>query len=479
MCNNDDLISIKLMFTDVLTILERRVDQPTIVVNREGDVVYGNQAFAETSGYAAKELSGLPLTQLTHASGRLMKRFSTCAGDMTQRFCDVLSLRMKDGEHMVCECSFILLHIAQKQQSGYGVLSIHESKRKDNLLQQFAGSFMRDVNQGVILVDAQYNLVDISDMACKILGLKREDILDQPMEKVFQYVPIEHRLVQRTILDGFVIRNHAVSWTNNQERYELLLDSNVLKNEANEVVGAYITFKDVSNLRSLEQQVRRSDRLAMIGQIAAGTAHEIRNPLTSIKGFLQVLNTTFQQKDMNKEQQFAEIMLSEIDRINSLLSEFLLLSKRRDVVLADVNISTILEEMIPFIHNEAVLYNVSVEHVKYPKPLPQVIGDAEMLKQVFLNICKNGIESMSEGGVLKVEEYLDEAEQRVNVDIHDTGSGIPHFVVDKIFDPFFTTKEKGTGLGLSVCQRIIHDIGGHIRVASKGYGTTFTVSLPY
>ena len=117
--------------------------------------------------------------------------------------------------------------------------------------------------------------------------------------------------------------------------------------------------------------------------------------------------------------------------------------------------------------------------MRLPTHLPEVIADNELLKQVFLNVCKNGIEAMPDGGVLTISERVDTNERNVCVDIHDTGSGIPLFVIDKIFDPFFTTKDTGTGLGLSVCQRIIHDMGGTIRVASKGFGTTFTITIPY
>ncbi len=347
-----------------------------------------------------------------------------------------------------------------------------------NLLQQFSGSFLRDVNLGVILINTEFKLVDISDMACRILGVERGQTINRSLDEVFHAVPLEHRLVLRTILDGMVVRNHAVSWMNNQERFELLMDSNLLKDHQGKLVGAYVIFKDVTNLRSLEQQVQRSDRLAMIGQIAAGTAHEIRNPLTSIKGFLQVLKKSLLGKGMDKEHNFADIMLTEIDRINDLVSEFLLLSKPKNIVFDLVEISTVLREILPIINNEAILHSVVVQYESEPK-LPPVLADRELLKQVCLNICKNGIEAMVEGGILTITEKIDREEQKVNVEIHDTGPGIPAFLIDKIFDPFFTTKEDGTGLGLSVCQRIIHDIGGTIRVASKGYGTTFTISIPY
>jgi two-component system, sporulation sensor kinase E len=347
-----------------------------------------------------------------------------------------------------------------------------------NLLQRFAGMFMKDVNLGVILIDTDFNLVDISDMACRILGFERDAIINRPVEDVFAAVPTEHQILSRNILEGMVVRNHAVSWTNDQERYELLMDSNVLKDEFGKVVGAYIIFKDVTNLRSLEEQVKRSDRLSMIGQIAAGTAHEIRNPLTSIKGFMQVLKNTFIEKQMDKEKGYTEIMLTEIDRINELVSEFLLLSKRKNAVFHQVDVSTVLRGIIPIINNEAILHDVNVLY-EPALTMPKVVADGELLKQVFLNISKNGIEAMVDGGTLTIAEKVDPDERNVHIVIHDTGPGIPNFLIDKIFDPFFTTKESGTGLGLSVCQRIVHDMGGIIRVSSKGFGTTFSVCLPY
>jgi len=347
-----------------------------------------------------------------------------------------------------------------------------------NLLQQFAGAFLKDVNLGVFLINTEFELVDISEMACRVLGLEKKEVMNQSIEQIFAKLPTQHRLVHRNILEGMVVRNHALSWTNNQERYELLLDSNVLRDDKNKIVGAYIIFKDVTNLRSLEEQVQRSDRLAMIGQIAAGTAHEIRNPLTSIKGFLQVLRKTLQVKGMERECGFTDIMLGEINRINELVNEFLLLSKPKNVTYHALDISQVIKEIFPIINNEAMLHSVVVRY-EAAQQLPQVIADSELLKQVFLNLCKNGIEAMGDGGHLIITERVDVEERTVNIEIRDTGLGIPLFAIDKIFDPFFTTKDEGTGLGLSICQRIIHDVGGHIRVSSKGFGTTFTVGIPY
>ncbi|WP_084509196.1 ATP-binding protein [Paenibacillus assamensis] len=346
------------------------------------------------------------------------------------------------------------------------------------LLQRFADTFLRDVNLGVLLIDLQFRLVDVSDTACKLLGWSREQVVNHRINELFGAMPKEHHPIQRSLLGGLVVTNYAFSWQNGTYRHELLMDSNVVRCEEGRILGAYVLFKDVTNLKSLEEQVQRNDRLAMVGQIAAGTAHEIRNPLTSIKGFLQMFKRTLTERGMNKEVEFADIMLTELNRINELVGEFLLLSKPKDLNIEQLRVEQVMEEIVPIIRNEAVMHNVDVR-VVHTVPLPPVVADREMLKQVFLNIAKNGIEAMVDGGHLSIYLKIDESCKCVLVDIHDSGPGIPGFLVDKIFDPFFTTKPNGTGLGLSVCQRIISDMGGGIRVASKGYGTTFTIAIPY
>jgi len=274
------------------------------------------------------------------------------------------------------------------------------------------------------------------------------------------------------------LQNHAVLWHSGAEKYEVFINSNVLRDQQQCIVGAYVIFKDVSNLRSLEEYVQRSDRLAMIGKIAAGTAHEIRNPLTSIKGFLQMFKGKLDKKGMDKEVHYTEIMLREINRINELVGEFLLLGKPKHVTLEKINLCEMINDIMPIIRSEAIFRGVRAQHEAGDR-VPNIIADRELLKQVFINIAKNGIEAMVDGGMLTIHVKNEAVRARVIVDIHDTGPGIPTFLMDKVFDPFFTTKQNGTGLGLSVCQQIIQDLGGSIQVSSKGFGTTFTLAIPY
>jgi signal transduction histidine kinase len=446
---------------------------PAAILDDKGNKVDANRAFVALAG----EDRAAGFRELLPEEESMERLCARCVESPEDNGTAEVKIRLSGGELTTARAWMAGIETGKRKL--YALLLYETAQEEEaGLLRQFSGSFVKDVNLGVMLIDHQFRLVDISDMACSILGIERDKSLYRPLEEVFQSVPKEHQLVQRNVLDGVVVRNHAISWTNNRERYELLMDTNLFRDPQGNVIGAYVIFKDVTNLRSLEQQVQRSDRLAMIGQIAAGTAHEIRNPLTSIKGFLQVLNRTFSQNGMEKEQGYTDLMLAEIDRINELVNEFLLLSKPKDVTFDRVDVSSVIRDILPIINNQAVLHNVTIKYQSVYQ-IPKVVADRELLKQVFINLCKNGIEAMVEGGTLTIIERVDYREKKVLVEIQDAGPGIPAFLIDKIFDPFFTTKDNGTGLGLSVCQRIIHDIGGNIRVSSKGYGTTFTVSLPF
>jgi two-component system, sporulation sensor kinase E len=346
------------------------------------------------------------------------------------------------------------------------------------LQSSFSEQLFSHSHLGFILLNEKAKVVKITEAAATILGGTAKDYIDQNILELFTSLPYDRQLVQKSFLEGVNVRNKAMSWNNGDLEFELLIDSFPIFDEHKKLIGVSVFIKDVTNIRSLENQIRRNDRLAMIGQIAAGTAHEIRNPLTSIKGFLQVLKTTLHNHEFIKEVDFANIMLEEVERINHLVGEFLLLSQSRETKYEEISLQKLMNQFVSIIKNEALLKGIQFTHQDF-SGLPKVVGDQKLLKQVFLNICKNAIEAMGDQGKLKISHNLLKKERMISIDFEDTGPGIPPYVLDKIFDPFFTTKEEGTGLGLSVCQRIIHDMGGKIWVSSKGYTTIFHVQIPY
>lgn len=455
----------------------QQLPNAVFLVHEEGRIVEVNERLLQVTGYQYDELVDKPFTTVLPYHGTIQQLYD----DMLEEESDTelpveIEWRDKQG---TCKKTPAMIMQQPDEEPLYLVHLFQLSGKTDSSLsQRFLHKLTHDSGIGLVVLDAQARIVEISQMASKLLGINRLQALNKHIDQVFAGVPEEHRLIKRELLEGLKLHNVATSWTNDNQRYELIVDANTLLDESGKVAGAYVLFKNITNLRSIEQKIERNERLAMIGQIAAGTAHEIRNPLTSIKGFLQMFLQSFADNGMDREKTYTEIMLTEINRINSLVSEFLLLSKPRDVQYSLVDLNTVFEEILPIVESQALLHGIEVNFSSRGS-LPMVVGDTELLKQVFINICKNGIEAMGDEGMLHISHHIDPDGDKVSIDIRDTGPGIPVYIIDKIFDPFFTTKEEGTGLGLSVCQKIIHDIGGQIRVSTKGYGTTFHILLPY
>lgn len=356
----------------------------------------------------------------------------------------------------------------------------HRSRSgREKYIRMFADRFLAIEGTGVFIMDTEFRIVELSDMICRSFGTGRKEWCGRLVAEWFAELGWNPGPFDRTLLEGRPFRNRSLKWRDGDARMEFMLDGDVLRErEAGAISGAFVLFRDVSHLMRLEEQIRRSDRLKTIGQIAAGTAHEIRNPLTAMRGFMQLLEKAMQDRKMKKETEYVGIMLSELDRVNELVNEFLLLSKPKEVKLAAVRAGSVIQELLPVIRNEALLHGIVVQYD--PKPeLPPLWVDKELLKQVFLNLAKNAIEAMSEGGTLIIKErsYPDKP-GKLAITVRDTGPGIPPGVLERIFDPFFTTKSTGTGLGLSICQRIIDDLGGRLEAASDPGGASFTVWLP-
>ena len=258
-----------------------------------------------------------------------------------------------------------------------------------------------------------------------------------------------------------------------------------LQDRQGNFLGSILMLRDIKHRKELEEDLKRTDRLALMGTLAAGLAHEIRNPLGGIKGAAQLLRRTGDSDASVRE--FTEIMIREVDRVDRLIEQLLDLSRPAELDLSPVNIHEILEDVLLLEGQTAGAKEIRLAK-RFDPSLPPIRGDRGQLMQVFLNLVKNAFQAMSRSGTVTVVTRLDNefrirgqgrvANRFIWVDITDKGAGIRDEDLPHIFSPFFTTKTNGTGLGLATCHRIIKEHGGTIRVESvEGKGSTFKVSL--
>lgn len=237
--------------------------------------------------------------------------------------------------------------------------------------------------------------------------------------------------------------------------------------------GLVVFGRDITEHLKTEESLRKSEKLSVVGQLAAGVAHEIRNPLTSLKGFIQLLA----ENESNKK--YCDIMISELNRVNEIVSEFLSIAKPQVKNFKEKNICTVLKEVVQLLSAQAHLKNIEIV-LHCEMDFAFVFCDENQLKQVFVNILKNAIESIIDHDSKIIVHVKKDPSNYLLIQIVDFGIGISPERIQKLGEPFYTTKEKGTGLGLMVSYKIIETHGGEIKIHSEvGKGTTVDIRLPY
>ncbi|MCL5056723.1 MAG: PAS domain S-box protein [Actinobacteria bacterium] len=238
----------------------------------------------------------------------------------------------------------------------------------------------------------------------------------------------------------------------------------------NQLNGVIIYVRDITAKLEVEQEMARLERLNLIGEMAAGIGHEVRNPMTTVRGFLQLLGN---KQECARYRDFYDLMIEELDRANSIISEFLSLAKNRPVDLRPVNLNSVVNTLLPLIMADAANLDKNIKTEL--ETIPSILLDEKEIRQLILNLVRNGLEAMSPGGSLTIKTSSDSTGFELSV--ADQGEGIKHEHLRRIGTPFFTTKENGTGLGLAVCYSIAARHNASIKVDTCPNGTTFSVKF--
>jgi two-component system sensor histidine kinase HydH len=232
----------------------------------------------------------------------------------------------------------------------------------------------------------------------------------------------------------------------------------------------------MTEVQTLKKEIETSRRLASLGRLAAGIAHEIRNPLSSIKGFATYFRERY--KDNQDDRNTAEIMIKEADRLNRVISQLLDFARPMDLQKKRISIQALIQHSLKMVERQALSRGVVIRADPAPS-LREIEIDFDKITQVLLNLYLNALEAMDQGGTLWVSCSEEAGNQGLKISVTDTGAGIDKQHLEHIFDPYFTTKQTGTGLGLAIVHKIIGAHGGEVRVDSKvGQGTTVTLLLP-
>jgi two-component system sensor histidine kinase HydH len=238
--------------------------------------------------------------------------------------------------------------------------------------------------------------------------------------------------------------------------------------------GVVLILRDLREWKAMEERVKRGEKLAALGRLSASVAHEIRNPLSSIKGFAQYFRKRFPEG--SREHAHSETMMSEVDRLNNVITNLLDFTRPKQPNLQEGDLAEVARHALQLVRADAQARGVEVA-CELPDKAPARF-DREQLVQVLLNLFLNALEAMPDGGRLRVNLSAG-AQGELRLSVSDTGCGVAEDDLPKLFEPFFTTKAKGTGLGLAVALQIVENHGGQVSVASRrGEGTTFVVSLP-
>jgi len=396
----------------------------------------------------------------------------------------VLGLKMtafEDAQHADIQHALIMAAIILVLGSGalFFIFVIQNYYLVDRTLKQtqdYTRQVVASMANGLLSVDVGGKIVSYNLLALEMLDLEESQVKGMDFKEVIDFKAAG---IFQTLNQCVSILDREITYRKKSgEIMPLALSITPILDETDVCQGAVIILRDLREIKQLEEKVRRTEKLAAIGKLAAGVAHEIRNPLSSIRGFAQYLRNTL--KDKPREKEYAETMVSEVDRINRVVTDLLTFARPMEADLAPTDLTELVERTVRLVQADARSRNVSIRMSL--SDLSKIPLDTHQMTQAILNLLLNSLQAVNSGGYIEVGAELDPAVSRLKIWVEDDGPGISRDQKEKIFDPFFTTQEKGTGLGLAIVHKIVENHNGEIYLesplAGKDRGARMTISIP-
>lgn len=321
---------------------------------------------------------------------------------------------------------------------------------------------LQSVPSGVVSFDKGFTITKMNSAAEKILDLKESESIGKEYHEIFSNPLLEFISKMETIE-----RTETAYVTKTGRRIWLGLNISPLKDSSGKIIGRILVFTDLTELKSFQSQMELRERLSNLGEMSAGIAHELRNPLAVISGYTKILS----RKVDETLSPAVEAISKEVSVMDRIITDFLSFAKPTELILTKVNLGDLLEGCAAVAEDS----HNPIRVVKDFGSFPVVMADEVLLRQSVINLLQNSVDSMQDGGTLTIKVRLGDC---LSISISDTGHGIPDAIKDKIFLPFFTTKERGTGLGLSIVHKVVVSHGGSMHLETGCQGTTFTLNLP-
>lgn len=344
--------------------------------------------------------------------------------------------------------------------------------RESRIYQQ---ALLENLPNGVIAVDEEHRIIVFNQEAERITELKKENVVRKKFDHILPYGLQE--LLMGLLYSKNEIRNLEMEFHRNTgETIPLIMNGSCFYSPTGMLLGAQLIFSDISPLKILQDQLDRNKRLASLGILAAGIAHEIRNPLVALKTFSQLLPEKFSDEEFRSN--YAKVVIPEIERIDNLVDQLLVFAKPRPAKMENIDLISIIESTLVLVKAQTKFNGISfIKH--YNKEHMEITADPEKIKQALWNVILNSVEALQgSNGMIRIA--VDSTDDNVVISIEDNGCGISEENMNKIFDPLFTTKPNGTGLGLPIVNEIIAQHNGRIHIESKyGVGTKVTIILPF